>query len=159
MVLAVDPGRRKCGVAVVGPEGILARRVVAREETVALVRQWYYRYHAEQCLVGGATASREVVQEIAKELDLTPTVVDERFSTERARRRYFVDNPPRGLWRLIPLGLRVPPVAVDDYAAVVLAEDFLRRASGVAEGSPQDAIDGRRAKHQAPQSVAKGVSE
>ncbi|CAN0394535.1 unnamed protein product, partial [Phaeothamnion confervicola] len=43
-----------------------------------------------------------------------------------ARQRYYVENPPKGLWRLVPMGLQVPSVPVDDFAAVVMAEDYLK---------------------------------
>jgi len=130
IVLAVDPGKRKCGVAVVGAAGILARRVVPREEIFAQVRQWCEEHAVECLLVGDSTGSKEVVAELVSGLPAyTPQVVDEKFTTERARKRYFVDHPPRGLWRLVPLGLQVPPVPVDDYAAVVMAEDFMAKGA------------------------------
>jgi hypothetical protein len=51
--------------------------------------------------------------------------VNEKHSSERARLRYFKETPPRGIWRLIPITLQVPPVPIDDYAAVIVAEDYL----------------------------------
>lgn len=82
-------------------------------------------HRPEQVLVGGSTGSKEIVERVRQELDLEPLVVDERHTTEKARYRYFEDHPPRGLWRLVPLGLQTPPVQYDDYAAVVMAERFL----------------------------------
>lgn len=124
-MLAVDPGRSKCGVAVVSRQGILHRRVVKREEFSEVLRQVVGSFQPTQVLLGGSTGSREVLLEIRDVVSLEPLVVDERYTTERARKRYFVDHPPRGVWRLVPLGLQLPPVAIDDYAAVVMAEDFL----------------------------------
>jgi hypothetical protein len=54
-------------------------------------------------------------------------VVEERHSTERARARYYQDHPPHGWQRLLPAGLRVPSEPYDDYAAVVMAEDYLQK--------------------------------
>ena len=125
IVLAVDPGRRKCGVAVVSAQGILKRGVIGREDFPGVLRQWVSTFAPTRLLVGGSTGSREVIQEIRNAVELEPHVVDERHTTERARARYFVDHPPRGLWRFVPRGLQVPPVPVDDYAAVVMAEDYL----------------------------------
>ena len=126
IVLCVDPGRRKCGLAVVsGAEGILHRRIVAREEIGPAVRQAVQDFSPGEILVGGSTGSREVVRELEDQLARTVRTVDERHTTERARQRYFRDHPPRGLWRWLPLGLQVPPVPYDDYAAVVMAEDYL----------------------------------
>jgi hypothetical protein len=55
-------------------------------------------------------------------LPLVP--VDEAFTSQRARARFHLENPPRGLARLVPPGLRTPPRAFDDYVAVLLAEDY-----------------------------------
>ena len=57
--------------------------------------------------------------------DVPQTLVPERDSTLRARDRYFRDQPTPWWQRLLPRGMRVPPRPVDDYAAVVLAEEFL----------------------------------
>lgn len=130
VVLSVDPGRRKCGLAVVSADrGVLHRMIVAREEVAPVVRQVVQDYAPAEVLVGGSTGSRDVVHELRTALSREIRVVDERHTTERARRRYYLDHPPRGLWRLVPLGLQVPPVPVDDYAAVVMAEDYLGSAT------------------------------
>ncbi len=143
VVAAVDPGRRKCGLAVVcSEEGILFRQIVLREDLVEAARRMLQEYSPVEILVGGSTGSREVVAELQAALDRRVCVVDESHTTERARMRYFQDHPPRGLWRLIPWGLRVPPVPWDDYAAVVMVEDYFnavsREGSGETRGSPPD---------------------
>ena len=127
-VLAVDPGTGKCGLAVVGRErGCLDRRIVDREELLSRVRHTLENFPVERVLVGGSTGSKPVVQELKQHLSVPIEVVNEFRTTERARGRYFQDHPPRGLWRLVPLGLQVPAVAIDDYAAIVMAEDWLNR--------------------------------
>jgi len=136
VVAAVDPGRRKCGLAVVCSErGILFRQIVVREDLAEAARRMAQEYSPTEILVGGSTGSRQVVAQLQAALDREMRVVDESHTTERARVRYFLDHPPRGLWRLVPLGLRVPPAPWDDYAAVVMAEDFLHRVSQ--EGSSE----------------------
>ncbi len=143
VVAAVDPGRRKCGLAVVCSErGILFRQIALREDLVEATRRMLQEYSPVEILVGGSTGSREVVAELQAALERRMRVVDESHTTERARMRYFQDHPPRGLWRLIPLGLRVPPVPWDDYAAVVMVEDYLdavgQEGSSETRGGPQD---------------------
>lgn len=127
-LLAIDPGSAKCGVAVVDTErGRLHLEVVRREDLLSIVRQWAKRLPLQAVIVGGATGSKPVVQELSQGLDLQVVVVDEFRTTERARLRYFQDHPPRGLWKLVPLGLQSPPVPIDDYAALVMAEDYLEK--------------------------------
>jgi RNase H-fold protein (predicted Holliday junction resolvase) len=124
-VLAVDPGTGKCGLAVVGQErGCLQRVIVNREDLLTQVRQYLESFPVERVLVGGATGSKPVVQELKQHLSVPIEVVNEFRTTERARGRYFKDHPPRGFWRLVPLGLQTPSVAIDDYAAIVMAEDW-----------------------------------
>lgn len=128
MVLAVDPGRRKCGLALVtGQLECVQRSVVAREDLLNEVRQWLQRWGVQRVLVGGATGSKPVVQELKEGLTIEVEVVNEYKTSERARGRYFRDHPPRGVWRLVPVGLQVPPVPIDDYAALVMAEDYLNK--------------------------------
>lgn len=127
-VLAVDPGTAKCGLAVVKQaSGCLQRAIVKREDLLEQVRYFLGCFAVERVLIGGSTGSKWAVKELQDKLATPVEIVDEFRTTERARGRYFQDHPPRGLWRLIPLGLRVPAVAIDDYAAVVMAEDWLHR--------------------------------
>lgn len=129
----MDPGREKCGVAVCGPEGILARGVVALDILSRVSRQWVETYRVDAAIVGNQTGSKRVFA-IMQQLGLRVEGVAERGSTIQARRRYFRDHPPRGWKRLLPLSLLIPPEPYDDYAAVVLAEAYLARG-GSAEDS------------------------
>lgn len=129
-VLAIDPGREKCGVAVVGPGGrVLYRAVVARRELVREVDLLAARFAPSAVVVGDRTGANAVEQELGG-LDWVRRAggvrrVDERGSSHLARQRYWAENPPRGLWRLVPTGMRVPPCPVDDLAAIILAERYL----------------------------------
>ena len=51
--------------------------------------------------------------------------VDERNSSLEARRRYWQEKPARGIWRLIPTSMRVPPEPYDEYVALILIEHYL----------------------------------
>lgn len=133
IVLAVDPGSNKCGVAVVsGQQGILHRAVVAKAKVVQSCRQLLEKYAVDAVIVGGSTGAAAVVKMLKQELVREIEVVCEEHTSELARERYFVENPPRGWRRLIPLGLQLPPVPIDDYAAVIMAEQYLQaRSAGV----------------------------
>lgn len=123
-VLAVDPGRGKCGVAVVVPGGVLARRIVAPADLVPLVRAWIAAHAVEVVVIGGSTGFRAVATGLG-DLPVPVRRVDERGTTLAARRRYFADHPPRGWRRFLPRSLLIPPEPYDDYAAVVLGEAHL----------------------------------
>ena len=126
-VLAVDPGRDKCGVAIVDSRlTILHRQVVATQRLDGAARDLVRRFDPDVILVGNGTFSREARQ-ILEQVEGSPPLitVDERHTTERARLEYWRMNPPRGIWRLVPQGLRHPPEAYDDLAAYVMARDYL----------------------------------
>lgn len=125
VVLAIDPGRDKCGVAVAEAGGVRDRAVVTPEALPDLVRAWYGRHGVTEIVIGNRTASRDVARMLRGILPLPVRAVDEAGTTLRARARYFDEHPPQGWRRLIPRGLLTPPEPYDDYAAVLLAEAAL----------------------------------
>ena len=133
-VLAVDPGREKCGVAVCGPEGVVARRVVRVSDLPVLARDWVTSYGVDAVVVGDQTGYAHVFT-LLRDLPVQVEAAVERGSTLQARRRYFQDHPPRGWRRLIPTSFQLPPVPYDDYAALVLAEAYLARPAGSRESA------------------------
>ncbi len=124
-VLAIDPGRQKCGLAVLDREaGLLERRIVSRGELPEVVGEWCGRYQPDLLLLGRGTGSRDLLPSL-EGLTVPLRRVPERESTRQACRRYFADHPPRGWRRLLPLSLQTPSVPVDDYAAWIIAERFM----------------------------------
>ena len=126
--LGFDPGRDKCGMAVVETnhcvhyhEVILSDDVT--EKLVSLCQQ----FPIEQLIIGNQTTAKQWKAQLEKML-LRPipiTMVDERNSSVEARDRYWQMYPPQGLTRLIPQGLRVPPRPIDDIVAILLIERYL----------------------------------
>jgi len=125
-VLAVDPGRDKCGLAVLGPRGPEKLSIVARGEMVEAVLSILRDWPLHEILVGDRTTGREIATQIeALEPGVPVRLVPEHNTTLLARERYFHDNPPTGWRRLIPRGMLLPPRPVDDYAALVIAEQAM----------------------------------
>jgi RNase H-fold protein (predicted Holliday junction resolvase) len=124
IVLAIDPGRAKCGIAVVeSAGGVLHRAVVAVPALPALLVELAARFPLQAILLGNGTGA-EPLHAVLTGLGLpAPLVrVDERHTSEQARARYLAENTPRGWRRLVPRSLRVPESPYDDYVAVILAE-------------------------------------
>lgn len=129
MVVAVDPGREKCGIAVVGKDGVLHKEVVAARETVTVIANLVRKHKPDCVVVGAGTTGKRFADALRENMpEMRIELVDERNSTLRARARFFKDNPPRGLMRLIPKGLLIPNRPYDDYVALILAEDYLSEA-------------------------------
>lgn len=127
MLLAVDPGRRKCGLAILADDGSVLERSIVETAKVEdeLVR--LKSLHAlDRVVVGDGTFLADVRRTLDKVFGAQSVAeIDEYRTTDEARVLYFQENPPRGFWRLVPLGLQFPPRPIDDYAAVVLGRRFL----------------------------------
>ncbi|MHC1759684.1 MAG: pre-16S rRNA-processing nuclease YqgF [Negativicutes bacterium] len=131
-ITAVDPGREKCGVAVVDREqGVLWREVADTRALLSKVAGLLAQFGGRTLVLGDQTASAEVRQSLQTLLDQAVidkiVLIDEHGSTEAARVRYWQEIPPTGWRKLIPLGLLVPPCAVDDFAAIILAERYFKK--------------------------------
>lgn len=131
-VLAIDPGREKCGVAVVDRQrGVLQQAVVESSRMLPFVETAIREYGCRTLVLGDGTAAWQIKKEIS--LLLTENkidrveVVDERDSTREARQRYWETHPPSGWRKLMPAGLLTPPCAIDDFAAIILGERYFAR--------------------------------
>lgn len=124
MLIAFDPGRN-VGVAYVSGAGELLSGMVIGLGDVARLEF----PTGATVLVGSGTARRELLEEL-RGVGLKPELVDERSTTLEARALYFRDNPPKGVSKLIPKGMRYPPRDIDDYAAYAIALRWLANESG-----------------------------
>ncbi len=127
-ILAVDPGRDKCGLVVSDKTTILDRSVVSMADLPNVLREWGTRYHVSQVALGDRTGHETVEGHVAEQLPGVPiALVKEVNTTLLARRRYFTDHPPKGWRKLLPISMQVPPEPYDDYAAQVILEGFMKR--------------------------------
>lgn len=134
-VLAIDPGTLKCGIAVVKGPGrqVLHRSVVPTDELADAVARLSREHSPSIILLGNGTSAAGAAESI-KELSNTPVeLVDEVLTSVAARARYFKENPPRGLRRLLPTSLQTPSRPYDDYVAVILAERYLANTQNTQE--------------------------
>lgn len=134
VVVSVDPGREKCGVAVVQkPNFVLVKDIVATEVLAAAVSQLALKYKVQQVVLGNGTFSSTIQHRLEEHCEQKRTLnvitVDEYRTTDMARIRYWQENPPRGWRRLLPVTMQVIPVPVDDYVAVILAERYFAEAA------------------------------
>lgn len=130
-VAAVDPGREKCGVAVVDETGrALEQAVVATVRLADELALRVKRYRPEQIVLGNGTTSRAAEEKIRAAFpDLPVKIVDEYRTTDDAKIAYWKAHPPTGWRRFLPTSMQVPPVPVDDFVAVILAQRYLRIGS------------------------------
>jgi RNase H-fold protein (predicted Holliday junction resolvase) len=133
VILGFDPGRLKCGVAVMNSSRqLLIHEVVPAEEAIAVIESFFHQFGINLLVIGDRTTSKKWQEHIAESLSIPLPIVqvDERYSTLEARDRYWQMYPPRGLTRLIPQGMRQPPRAIDDIVAILLIERYLGTLKG-----------------------------
>lgn len=130
-IVAIDPGREKCGMAVLSEQGeVLRREVVETGGKETWLREAAQKYEIRAIVLGNGTTSSTAAKSIERELPgIELTLVDEYRTTEMARREYWRINPPRGWRSLLPLSLLFPPEPVDDLVAVILGRRYLGGSS------------------------------
>ncbi|HEY9612716.1 pre-16S rRNA-processing nuclease YqgF [Allocoleopsis sp.] len=129
MILGFDPGRDKCGLAVMGESRqLLYHQVVLSSEAIATIQQLCQQFPIEIIVMGDQTTAKSWRQKLERDLSLSLPIVlvDERYSTLEARDRYWQMYPPQGFQRLIPQGLREPPRPIDDIVAILLIERYMK---------------------------------
>jgi RNase H-fold protein (predicted Holliday junction resolvase) len=130
VILGFDPGRAKCGLAVMGLDrNLYYHQVIPAEETIATIQLLRVKLPISILVMGNQTTAKDWKEKLNADLSepLRVVMVDERYSTLEARDRYWQMYPPRGLLRLMPRGIRTIPRPIDDIVAILLIERYLER--------------------------------
>jgi RNase H-fold protein (predicted Holliday junction resolvase) len=132
IILGFDPGRDKCGVAVMGNDRqIQFHQVIASQEAIATIDNLIHQFGIDLIVMGNLTTAKSWRQELETNLSTSIPIalVDERNSTLEARDRYWCMYPPTGLNKLIPQSMRLPPRPIDDIVAILLIERHIKTDS------------------------------
>jgi len=124
MILALDPGKDKCGLALFNKEGkVVEQKIVKRQE---LHRAIVHYHDVPKLVIGDSANGRAIAGELGK-LHLKQAIVlfPETNSTWEARKLYWRAHPPKGWRRFVPTSFLSLPVPVDDYAAVIIGQRYL----------------------------------
>lgn len=126
-ILAIDPGREKTGIAILNNSDVLEHKIINSEELVQIIKSLLEKYIIKTIVMGNGTSSKKKYDLLKREfMDRDIVLINEYRTTDEARKLYFQENPPKGWKKLIPLGMQVPPVPVDDYAAIVIGRKYLK---------------------------------
>ena len=128
IIIAIDPGTKKCGYAVVDSNlSVFQREVISIEKIAKNIKDSLNIYKINKIILGNGTNYKNIEKRLKNNFpQLKIILIEEEFSTLEARKKYFEANPPRSIFKLIPLSLRVPPCHYDDFVAVLLAEKYFR---------------------------------
>ena len=128
MFMGIDPGRDKCGVAVLTAAGeIKYQRVVPTEELDAVIKNLAAQFDIEKVILGDGTTHKAAAKKISA-AGLTFQLVDEKHTTEEARREFWIKNPPQGWRKFFPTSMQVPPEPVDAIVAEILVRRYLTKS-------------------------------
>ncbi len=125
MFMGIDPGRDKCGVAILTATGeIKFQRVISTEELDVAIKNLAAEFEIEKVILGDGTTHKAAAKKISA-AGLTFELVDEKHTTEEARREFWKKNPPSGWRKFLPTSMQVPPEPVDAIVAEILVKRFL----------------------------------
>jgi RNase H-fold protein (predicted Holliday junction resolvase) len=126
-LMGIDPGRDKCGIAVMDDRAkVYLHQVIDADQTLATVNTVLTEYPIDTLVIGNQTSSKQWQAKLRHQFpNLSIAPVDEKFTSQLARLRYWQMYPPKGWQRLIPVGMRIPPCPIDHIVAIILIERFL----------------------------------
>lgn len=127
-IIGVDPGRDKCGVAVLNSSAeILFEKVIETSKFEKILENLVAKYNLKLAILGDGTTHKNA-EKILSSLNLEVKVVDEKHTTEEARKLYWKKNPPQGWRKILPTSMQVPQEPVDGIVAEILVKRYLDTA-------------------------------
>jgi RNase H-fold protein (predicted Holliday junction resolvase) len=135
-LLGFDPGRDKCGVAViescsdeascqVEKYQVRQHQIFSASAVVDGLREICQQLPIMTVVMGDGTTTKEWQQKVRSIIAVPIVLVDERHSTLEARDRYWQIFPPLGLLKFVPQSLRPIDRPIDDIVAIILLERYL----------------------------------
>lgn len=135
VILGFDPGRQKCGLAVMGLDrSLYYHQVVSAQDAIRTIEELRQQFPVSMVVMGNQTSANDWKQQLSNATDPPRVIlVDERYTSLEARDRYWQMYPPRGLTRFLPQGMRTPPRPIDDIVAILLIERYLGQLTNGAQ--------------------------
>lgn len=148
MWLGIDPGRSKCGWALVEKDGALCLSGIIPSdipdgwisgilsplcEMRSRLKKWTIESLSipdspiERVILGRGTGSKAIKSQLVSCFSFEVKTVDEKNTTLAARRLYWNLHPPSGLWKFVPVSVRIPPRDLDDLAAWVMVLQMIEK--------------------------------
>ena len=133
IVFAIDPGTKKCGYAVVKSGNlVLSKGIIALGQLIENIKKNFNEYKISRFILGNGTNCKEIKMQLKNCFSQFEIVlIKEDFSTLEARKKYFTVNPPKGLLKILPQSLRIPPENYDDFVAILLAEKYFEQIKNI----------------------------
>ncbi|MCH4187043.1 MAG: hypothetical protein LKF60_00160 [Megasphaera sp.] len=136
MILSIDPGSEKTGIAVVHYDGSLVMKAIVPTPALAAhVERLYQQYGFSHVVMGDGTNHKHLQPVIDKWIaaghsKVKFSLIDEKYTTVEGRKLYFQYTPRRGWRRFVPLSLQYPPEPVDDFVAWIIGQRYVQQQGG-----------------------------
>ena len=124
-VVAIDPGRNKCGLVLIDKPRSLVEvgLVLPVHRVMDQLIAWSCSGGVGLILLGNGTSSEAWDGQLQRVAPVQK--VNERGTTLRARARFWELWPAKDWRALLPFGMRVPPGELDAIAALLMVEEHL----------------------------------
>jgi RNase H-fold protein (predicted Holliday junction resolvase) len=130
LIVAIDPGSVKCGIAILDYDGSLVEGIsVNRSVFIRKFEVIFSSYSPQKCVIGNGTSSKALIMELEASFSLSIEVIDEFGSTLEARKLWAEHEWSSGIFKYVPLLIKTlfEPSSLDSYAAWALGLRFLKQ--------------------------------
>ena len=126
-VITIDPGKSKCGLvlAEISEKKVYKAIILKSELLENYVRNLIIAEEISLIIIGNGTTSREMREKLyffKKEI----IIFEEKYTTYRAKARYFELFPISGLKFLVPREIFILNKNLDAISALILLEDYCK---------------------------------
>jgi len=140
-LLALDPGRDKVGTAVLDYQAREQEKTIVKiEELVQHLTEIFKLYQINEIIIGNGTGSDKIRKLIKNNFENREIkLVEEEFTTEEAQARYLKEKPMSNYEKLLRkfINWKVQK-SLDDYAALIIAENYLKKLDKRPAGTYND---------------------
>ena len=123
-LIAIDPGKSKCGLIVAdfNEKKVYEAVVIKNSFLLKYVKKKYQDENILQCLIGNGTSSKSYIKDLNKFMP-NLVIAEEKNSTYRAKARFFEIFPLKGLRNFLPKEIFILNKNLDALAALIIMED------------------------------------
>ncbi|MBC7328750.1 hypothetical protein H5T88_00150 [bacterium] len=123
-IIALDPGKEKIGYAIFNGDKVVEKGIFPIDK----LADFMIKFKTMERVVLGKGTGWKAIYKFMEEKGLKEKVVliEERGTTEEAKRRYFEEEKRKGLIWLVRKWLNLPARPVDDLSAQIIGERFLK---------------------------------
>jgi RNase H-fold protein (predicted Holliday junction resolvase) len=123
-IIALDPGKEKIGYAIFNGGEVVEKGIFLLDR----LADFMIKVKEMERIVLGRGTGWKTIYKFLEEKGLKEKVVliEERGTTEEAKRRYFEERKGKGLIWLVRKWLNLPDRPLDDLSAQIIGERFLK---------------------------------